>query len=319
MSNVATRLISLIMLLQSQRRWKAAELARELDVSERTVLRYMSMIEEMGIPIYSERGPYGGFSLVRGYRLPPLLFTAEEATVLYMGANLVRELWGQTYHEAVTAVTAKLDNVLPDELRQEVATVRQSLLVSGLTARDNRPLEPTIHLLRQCIGEHRCVELDYRGHSGQETGRQVEPYALALYGGLWYLVAFCRLRGELRTFRVDRVRKARRMDEGFTRPSDFDARRYLAEMFHYEPHHQVVVHVPQEMTQRLQEQFGHWMEITERPGQPTEVRFGAATLEWAASWVLSLGPGALVIEPPDLARRVREAAADILARYPAEP
>jgi predicted DNA-binding transcriptional regulator YafY len=271
----------------------------------------------MGIPIYSERGPYGGFHWC-WHRLPPLRFTAEGATVLYIGATSCGAV-GPDLPRGRHRRHAKLDNVLPDELRQEVATVRQSLLVSGLTARDNRPLEPTIHLLRQCIGEHRCVELDYRGHSGQETGRQVEPYALALYGGLWYLVAFCRLRGELRTFRVDRVRKARRMDEGFTRPSDFDARRYLAEMFHYEPHHQVVVHVPQEMTQRLQEQFGHWMEITERPGQPTEVRFGAATLEWAASWVLSLGPGALVIEPPDLARRVREAAADILARYPAEP
>ena len=316
MSNVATRLLSLIMLLQSQRRWKAAELAQELNVSERTVLRYMNMIEEMGIPIYSERGPYGGFSLVRGYRLPPLLFTAEEATVLYMGANLMRELWGQTYHEAVTAVTAKLDNVLPDELRQEVATARQSLLVSGLTARDYRPLESTIHLLRQCIGEHHCVDLAYRGYDGHETRRQVEPYALALYGGLWYLVAFCRLRGELRTFRVDRMRNAQRMDDGFARPADFDARRFLSEAFRYESHYQVAVHVPPAMTQRLQEQFGQWMSIQELPDGPTEVRFGAATLEWATSWVLGLGPDAIVMDPPELAERVRDAAAGIVARYP---
>ncbi|HHX65747.1 MAG TPA: HTH domain-containing protein, partial [Chloroflexi bacterium] len=82
MSHVATRLLSLILLLQSRRNWKAAHLAAELGVSERTVLRYMSMLDEMGVPVYSERGPYGGFSLMRGYRLPPLLFTPEEATVL---------------------------------------------------------------------------------------------------------------------------------------------------------------------------------------------------------------------------------------------
>jgi predicted DNA-binding transcriptional regulator YafY len=319
MSNVATRLLSLIMLLQTQRRWKAAELAQELEVSERTVLRYIGMIEEMGIPIYAERGPYGGFSLVRGYRLPPLLFTAEEATVLYMGANLMRELWGQTYHDAVTAVTAKLDNVLPDELRQEVATARQSLLMSGLTARDFRPLEPTIHLLRQCVGEHRCAELTYRGYAGEETQRKVDPYALALYGGLWYLVAYCRLRGELRTFRLDRIRAARRLDESFARPADFDARRYLANSLRYESHYQIVVDVPPEMAPRLREQFGHWMQIQERPGQPAQGRFGTATLEWAISWVLGLGPGARAVEPPELAQRVRMAAAGILAQYPHDP
>lgn len=139
MSRVATRLLSLILLLQSKPGWKAAELAAELAVSPRTIHRYMSMLEEMGIPTYSERGPYGGFSLLRGYKLPPLLFTAEEATVLYMGAHLVREVFGQAYDEAVTAATAKLDNVLPDDLRAEVARARQSLVIGGLTAFDYRP------------------------------------------------------------------------------------------------------------------------------------------------------------------------------------
>jgi predicted DNA-binding transcriptional regulator YafY len=126
-------------MLQSRPTWKAAELAAELNVSERTVHRYMGMIEEMGIPIYSERGPYGGFSLMRGYNLPPLIFTAEEATVLYMGANLVREVWGKTYSDAVTAVTAKLDNVLPDDLRQDVARAQRSLVVAGWTSRNYEP------------------------------------------------------------------------------------------------------------------------------------------------------------------------------------
>ena len=118
MANVATRLISMILLLQSRQTWKASELADELDVSERTIHRYILMLEDMGIPIYSERGPYGGFSLMRGYKLPPLIFTAEEATVLYMGANLVEDIWGQIYRDAVTSVEAKLDNVLPDDLKK---------------------------------------------------------------------------------------------------------------------------------------------------------------------------------------------------------
>jgi len=221
-------LLSLILLLQSRPSWKALELAGELNVSERTVHRYMAMLEEMGIPLYSERGPYGGFSLVRGYKLPPLLFTAEEATVLYMGANLVGELWGQTYDDAVTAATAKLDNVLPDDLRQEVARARQSLVVGGLTRMDYRPWEPTIHTLRQCIGERRCVRLLYRG---------------------------------------------------FARQKDT------------------------------------WMEIADHADGSITVHFPVAGLDWATGWVLRHGPAAKVLEPPELAARVRTAAEGVLRRY----
>lgn len=134
--HVATKLLSLIMLLQSRKSWKVAELAVELGVSGRTVHRYFGMLEDMGIPICSERGRHGGFSLMRGYRLPPLIFSAEEATVLYMGAHLVRKLMGQTYHDAVTGATAKLDNVLPDMLRDQVRRAQEGLLISGLTALD---------------------------------------------------------------------------------------------------------------------------------------------------------------------------------------
>src|SRR5210317_2281648 len=93
MANVATRLISIILMLQSRGTLKATELAAELGVSERTIHRYMGMLDEMGIPIYAERGPYGGFSLVRGYKLPPLVFTPEEATAIYLGTSLVSEMW----------------------------------------------------------------------------------------------------------------------------------------------------------------------------------------------------------------------------------
>ena len=91
MSNTATRLITLIMLLQRRPNQKAAELANQLGVSVRTIQRYINMLDEMGIPVYSERGPHGGFSLVRGYKMPPLVFTPEEAVAIYQPvAQVVR-------------------------------------------------------------------------------------------------------------------------------------------------------------------------------------------------------------------------------------
>src|SRR5512136_1144742 len=100
MANTATRLITLIMLLQRQPNQKAFELAEKLGTSVRSLHRYIAMLDEMGIPIYSERGPHGGFSLVRGYKMPPLVLTPEEAVAVHLGTGLVGEMWGRLYQEA---------------------------------------------------------------------------------------------------------------------------------------------------------------------------------------------------------------------------
>lgn len=316
MSHVATRLLSLILMLQSRRTWKANELADALNVSVRTVHRYMGMLDEMGIPIYTERGPYGGFSLLRGYKLPPLIFSAEEATVLYMGANLVQDVWGQTYDDAVTAVTAKLDNVLPDDLRQEVARAQRSLVVGGLTQRDYQPWEPTIHALRQCTVQNRCVRILYHSRSREEeTERVVEPYALTLQWGTWYLVAYCRLRQAMRTFRVDRIHRVNRLDDCFTIPRDFSVQEYLETSLRDALPYQVVVHLGANVAQGVQEWHSHWMEFTDHADGSTTARFGTVKLDWVTGWVLSFGAAAKVLDPPELVARVQAAAHGALQRY----
>jgi predicted DNA-binding transcriptional regulator YafY len=316
MSNVATRLLSLIMLLQTRPTWKACELAEELDVSERTVHRYMSMLDEMGVPIYSERGPYGGFSLVRGYKLPPLIFSAEEATVLYMGANLVREVWGRAYSDAVTAVTAKLDNVLPDALRQQVDQARQSLVVGDMTARDYRPWEETLHILRQCIVDRYRVQLSYRAPGREtETQRVIDPYALAFQWGLWYLVGFCHLRQEKRTFRVDRVEDVHALEGKFDMPADFSVREYLAQSLWENPPYKITVELQRSVVTRVRDLHGHWMELEQQPSGSVLAHFAVYNLEWTTGWVLGLGSAARVVDPPELAERVIDAARGALSRY----
>ena len=316
MANVATRLLSMILLLQSRPSWKASELAQEFNVSERTVHRYIIMLEEMGIPIYSERGPYGGFSLVRGYKLPPLLFSAEEATVLYMGANLVREVLGQTYDEAVTAATAKLDNVLPDELRQQVADTQRGLIIGDLMSRDYRPWAETIDRLRQCIGDRRRARIIYRSYGNEgDTEREVDPYGLSLQWGLWYLVAFCRLRGELRTFRVDRIQEAEPLKSTFSRPRDFSLRDYLSRTMSFEPAHIVAVQLDARIYGVVRERHGHWMRLGSVTDGHFVAEFGVATLDWATGWILGHGAMAKALQPPELVERVMQAARGALDQY----
>jgi predicted DNA-binding transcriptional regulator YafY len=316
-SNVATRLISIILLLQSRGTLKASDLAEELGVSERTIHRYMGMLDEMRIPIYSERGPYGGFSLVRGYKLPPLVFTPQEATVLYLGAELVQDIWGASYRDAAVAATAKLDNVLPDALRQEVGQARRGLLVTGWLRRDYGPWAPMLDDLRRCVSGRRQVRLVYRSFRHEVTDRLVDPYALALQWGNWYVVGHCHLRNELRSFRVDRIESARPTEETFEVPPSFSARDYLQRMAEERPsaYYRIAVHFEPEVAHIVRERREDWQELSEHPDGSVTLAFDASDLAWPCRWVLTYQDKALVVSPPELAAMVCDAAEAIARRY----
>ena len=222
MTSPASRLITLIMLLQNKPNQKAGGLAGKLGVSVRTLHRYFEMLDEMGIPIYSERGPQGGFSLVRGYKMPPLVFTPEEAVAVYLGTSLVGEMWGQLYREAAEGALAKLDNVLPDEQRREAAWARRSLVATGMHRADPSLLSPLLDKIRTGARQQRQVRIRYQGSTSDQTSeRLVDPYALAHRSGWWYLVGYCHLRQGLRTFRVDRILELELLSQKFQKPEDF--------------------------------------------------------------------------------------------------
>ncbi|MGD9049536.1 MAG: YafY family protein [Anaerolineae bacterium] len=317
MANVATRLISIILMLQRRGTLKASELAEELGVSERTVHRYMGMLDELGIPIYSERGPYGGFSLVRGYKLPPLIFTPEEATALYLGAELVKDVWGASYFDAAVGATAKLDNVLPDALLEEVKQVQRGLLVTGWLRRDYGPWAPILDNLRRCVARRRRVRLTYRSFHQEVTSRPMDPYALALQWGNWYLVGYCHLRGDLRTFRVDRIEEIEPTGKSFEIPADFSAREYLLRMAQERPatYYRVAVRFEPEVAHIVRERREEWQELTDHDDGSVTLAFDASDLAWPCRWVLTYQDRATVLGPPELAAMVRDAAQAIAARY----
>ena len=305
MSNTATRLITLLMLLQRQPNQKAGDLAEELGVSARSVHRYIAMLDEMGIPVYSERGPYGGFSLVRGYKMPPLVFTPQEAVAVYLGTGLVEQMWGQLYREAAHGALAKLDNVLPEEQRQEVSWARRALLATCLHRVDPQRLTPHLEKLRFAIHEGKRVRMLYRGQGQSEPlYREIDPYALVHRGGWWYSVGYCHLRQTLRTFRVDRILDLAVLDESFQPPSDFDLRAYLET----EPQPQMNIRLrfgPEGAGIALDNR-PYWDSFEEQSDGSVEVTVAVPDLNLAASIVLSYGGLAVVKEPPELRDLVHE-------------
>src|SRR4030042_1077831 len=222
MTQPAPRLITLILLLQNQPNQKASELAEKLGVSVRTLHRYLAMLDEIGIPVYSERGRYGGFALVRGYKMPPLVFTPEEAVAVTLGTGLVEEMWGQLYREASRGALAKLENLLPDEQRSEVAWARRALIATGLNRADLDRLAPDLEKLRRAVRERRTVQITYRSINRPEpVSRPVNRYALVVRWGWGYVVGYCLLRQEMRSFRLDRIESLQLTEDTFQVPAGF--------------------------------------------------------------------------------------------------
>ena len=315
-NTTATRLITLIMLLQRQPNQKAADLAQKLGVSVRTLHRYFGMLDEMGIPIYAERGPYGGFSLVRGYKMPPLVLTPEEAVAVALGVGMVEELWGQLYRESARGALAKLENLLPDAQRQEAAWARRSLITTGAHRSDLDALAPMLEKLRQAIREHRRVHLTHRGGSSPHPSqRDVDFYALVHRWGWLYAIGYCHLRQALRSFRVDRMEELTLIDQVFQVPANFDIQDYLAKEFEAQPQIRVRMRFAPEGAHVARHNRASWEALEEQPDGSVIVTMNVPDMYWAASSALGYGPWVTVLEPEALRHMVAEWAQAIAGQY----
>jgi predicted DNA-binding transcriptional regulator YafY len=316
MTNPANRLITLILLLQRQPNQKAGDLAKKLDVSVRTLHRYMEMLDEMGIPIYAERGPYGGFSLVRGYKLPPLVFSPEEAVAVSLGTSLVGEMWGQLYQQPAQGALAKIENVLPDEQRGEVAWARRSLIATGMHRSDIDVLAPFLEKLRRAAREYLRVKMNYRGGNQTEAEwREFDPYALVHRWGWWYVIGHCQLRKDMRSFRVDRIEELNLTDQNFSIPADFDVHTYMANELKSQPQILAKLSFSAEGAQIANYNRIYWDDMQEQPDGSILVTMGVPDLNWAAATVLAYGPLVTVLEPASLRQLVAEWAQAIVKQY----
>jgi len=316
MSTTATRLITLIMLLQSQPNQKAAELAIKLGVSVRTLHRYMGMLDEMGIPVYTERGPYGGFSLVRGYRMPPLVLTPEESVAVALGTGLVEELWGHLYRNQARGALAKLENLLPDEQRHEVAWARKSLIATGMHRSDLDALGETLEKLRRASRERRRIQMQYQSRTQTEAGlREFDPYAIVHRWGWWYAIGYCHKREAVRTFRVDRIQELALLDQSFDIPAEFNIHSYLEQEVASRPGFPVKMRFAPEVAAMAREYAMGWDSTESQPDGSLIVTMKAPNVMWAASNALAYGPSVTVLEPEEVRRTVQEWAQATAALY----
>ena len=222
----ATRALAVLELLQTHRRISGAEIAQRLGVDTRTVRRYIAALEELGIPVTAERGRYGAYLLIAGFKLPPMMFTDDEALALSVGLLAARSIGLTEASAAVASAQAKLERVMPERLMARTRAVADTVMLD-LARSSASGASDTLFALSTAAQQCRRVRLRYRSSAGMETEREVDPYGLAHSGGFWYVAGHCHLRRGLRSFRLDRVADVAAQETLFLRPRDFDAVAHL--------------------------------------------------------------------------------------------
>lgn len=318
----AARLISAVLLLQSREAMTAAELARELEVSERTVYRDMEALSAAGVPVYADQGRGGGYRLVGGYRTRLTGLTREEAEALFL-SGLPGPAGDMGRADVLAAAELKVLAALPRALRDAPARANQRfhLDAPGWFGESGPP--PMLRDLARAVWDDETVELRYRRKDSEVT-RTADPYGLVLKNGTWYLVA--RAGGGHRTYRVDRVAAVRPTGVFFERDEDFD----LAAHWRGQAAAFVRSVLREEATVRLSPLGMRILRHAVEPyaarqaaaaaGEPDERGWVATTLPVestavAASELMRLGPEVEVLAPPELRARMTGAAARLAELY----
>ena len=298
-------------LLQARGRMDGPELARRLEVGERTVRRYAAMLKEMGVPVESERGRYGAYALRPGFKLPPMMFTDEEALALALGLLSARRLGLSGAAPAVEGALAKLERVMPEALRERVR-VFEEIVVPAVTAPPRLPSGEIAVILSEAVQERRRVRIRYRSWPSEETEREVDPYAVIHKEGYWYAVGYCHLRRGERLFRLDRMLEAEALRETFERPPGFDTPERVLESLATmrEDRWSVEVLLETGIGEARRQVPSIGTTLREAP-DGVLMRSSTSDLDWMARVLAGLDCPFVVKSPPELREALRRHAAEI--------
>ncbi|WP_026315867.1 helix-turn-helix transcriptional regulator [Actinokineospora enzanensis] len=310
MLETSARLLRLLSLLQTRRDWSGAELARRLEVTDRTVRRDVDKLRSLGYPVHAVTGVAGGYRLGAGAALPPLLLDDDEAIAVAVGLRTASGGTVAGIEETSVRALAKLEQVLPARLRDRVNAV-QSVLVP-LRGKGPTVDADTLAAIAGACRDRHVLRFDYRSHDGGESLRRVEPLRMVHTGRRWYLVAYDLDRDDWRTFRVDRITPRAPTGPRFTprEPPAGDAAGHVSRGLSYAAYrHQAVItlHLSAEAAAE---------HVTPTSGiiEPIDdsrctLRVGANSLDGMAMWVSLFGCEYEVREPPELVERMAVLAA----------
>ncbi|MFE0530272.1 helix-turn-helix transcriptional regulator [Micromonospora parva] len=308
MSDTPARLLSLLSLLQTPREWPGSELATRLGVSLRTIRRDVERLRDLGYPVQATMGAIGGYRLVAGRAMPPLLLDDDEAVAIAVGLRTAAGHAVAGIEEASVRALAKLEQVLPSRLRHRVSALGAA--TEPMLTWEQPTVDPErLSALAAAVNNRERLRFTYRRRDGVDAERLVEPYKLVSAGRRWYLVGYDNDRDDWRIFRVDRItdlRPTRNRVAARQLPAS-DAATFMTEkLLELTPVYRAVVtlHAPVERMAGPLSGAGVGLEPIDATS--CRLRSNADTLEWLAWRLLTLGCDLEVHEPPELIAHLRQ-------------
>ncbi len=308
--NRIDRVSAILIQLQSRRVVKAMDIAERFGISLRTVYRDVKTLEEAGIPIIGEAGV--GYSIMDGYRLPPVMFTREEATAFLTAEKFVEKLTDTSTMEHHKSAMYKIRAILKTAEKQLLEEIDDSIEV--LKSHAQLAVKNTDHIqtLLNSIARKQVLTINYfANHSQEHTKRDIEPIGVFFKDSAWHLIAFCRMRNDYRDFRVDRINHLVVTDKIFHNKHP-TLKAYIAQTAKEQELDLVIMRVDKKVYAHLEHQKYYSGFVSEKTiGSQIEMTFLTASLEGFARWYLMFGDQAEILSPDSLKERVGNIAANI--------
>lgn len=307
--NRLERISAILVKLQAGSTVTAQQVANQFSISLRTVYRDIRTLEEAGVPIAAAAGV--GYSLVDGYKLPPLMFTKDEAIAFLTAEKIIEKMSDmqnvQSYKSGMNKVRAVLKYVEKDYL----SSIENNISILGKSDEGKELPIAITQCILQSIAEKKVLHITYANNSGIKSERDVEPLGCFYSQISWYLIAFCNVRNEYRNFRLDRIKNFHLKDEPFSK-KHLSLPEYIKKYHISEGHYEAIIRIKNdELTTLNRYKFYHGWIKEEANGNFTDIHFRIFDLEHFARWCISFMDIAEVIQPAILKQKINDLIAKI--------
>ena len=314
--NHIERLNAILIHLQSKRIVKASEIAGRFGISLRTVYRDIRALEASGVPIGAEAGV--GYFLMENYKLPPVMFTKEEASALLFGEKLVEKMSDDQMKAEFCSALTKIKAILNPEEKDRLEKLHSQISVLNFTSSSGNINRLFLSEIQQALISKQVLEIDYQaGYGAPTTKRVVEPIGLCNYNRRWHLFAWCRLRSEYRDFRLDRILNLGLSQQTFKGKQHISMDEFVRRMNVISDKANISLVMKTERI-RLIEESKYWygfLETERIDDQTSRLRFANNELRGFANWIVSSGSFATVEEPESLKEILNEHVSGIIENF----
>jgi predicted DNA-binding transcriptional regulator YafY len=313
--NRIDRLHAILTHLQSKRKVTAQEMADRFQISLRTVYRDVKALDESGVPVIGEAG--SGYTIMEGYRLPPVMFTQEEASALLLGAKLAEQFTDGSVKRHFNAALFKIKAVLRSPDKEYVDSLTEHIEILSRYAPDLESPQQNLSMLQQAVVNKKIVHLQYRSNIKEEvTLRKVEPIGLLHYGNAWHLIAWCHLRNDYRDFRMSRMLGVTLDDHCFDPSAHPSIREYIDKIRLGSDLEEAIVRFDREVAKYLQEQkYLNGFVSEEVEDAWVRMKFLTSNLSYFGRWLLTYTNRVQVESPLSLRTIMKELAERLSAHY----